>query len=120
MVELIDKGVYLLDGKTIATETEGLPAPREARENTIAYQILRAHDADGGKGDRMRIRFDALMSHDITYVGIIQTARASGLEKFSIPYAMTHWQNSLCGVGGTFHGGDHVFGLFAAKKYGGG
>lgn len=119
MVELIDKGVYLLDGKTIATETEGLPAPREARENTIAYQILRAHDADGGKGDRMRIRFDALMSHDITYVGIIQTARASGLEKFPIPYAMTNCHNSLCAVGGTINEDDHVFGLSAAKKYGG-
>lgn len=119
MVELIDKGVYLLDGKTIATSTEGLPSPDEARENTIAYQILRAHDVDGSKGDKMRIKFDALMSHDITYVGIIQTARASGLEKFPIPYAMTNCHNSLCAVGGTINEDDHVFGLSAAKKYGG-
>ena len=119
MVKLIDKGVYLLDGKTIATDTTGLPAPAEARENTIAYQILRAHDVDGSKGDKMRIKFDALMSHDITYVGIIQTARASGLEKFPIPYAMTNCHNSLCAVGGTINEDDHVFGLSAAKKYGG-
>lgn len=119
MIELIDKGVYLLDGKTVTTDATGLPTPEEARENTIAYQILRGHDIDGGKGDKMRIRFDALMSHDITYVGIIQTARASGLEKFPLPYAMTNCHNSLCAVGGTINEDDHVFGLSAAKKYGG-
>lgn len=119
MIELIDKGVYLLDGKTVTTDATGLPSPEEARENTIAYQILRGHDIDGGKGDKMRIRFDALMSHDITYVGIIQTARASGLEKFPLPYAMTNCHNSLCAVGGTINEDDHVFGLSAAKKYGG-
>ncbi|MDE5957979.1 MAG: hydratase, partial [Muribaculaceae bacterium] len=89
MIEVIDKGVYLLDGEKFATDTTGLPAPAEAREATITYGILRAHDVDGSKGDAMRIKFDAMMSHDITYVGIIQTARASGLEKFPIPYAMT-------------------------------
>lgn len=119
MIELIDKGVYLLDGKEFATDTAGLPTPEKARENTITYQILRNHDVDGSKGDKMRIRFDAMMSHDITYVGIIQTARASGLEKFPLPYAMTNCHNSLCAVGGTINEDDHVFGLSAAKKYGG-
>ena len=117
MIELISKGVYLLDGKTIA---ESAPlSPDEARENTIAYGILRAHEKDGSKGAKMHILFDALASHDITYVGIIQTARASGLEKFPIPYAMTNCHNSLCAVGGTINEDDHVFGLSAAKKYGG-
>lgn len=119
MVELIPHGVYLLDGQTIVDNPEGLPAKDEARENTIAYGILRAHDVDGSKGGKMRIRFDAMASHDITYVGIIQTARASGLDKFPIPYAMTNCHNSLCAVGGTINEDDHVFGLSAAKKYGG-
>ena len=119
MIDVIEKGVYLLDGKEFANDTAGLPAPDRARENTITYRILRAHDADGGKGNRMRIRFDAMMSHDITYVGIIQTARESGLEKFPVPYAMTNCHNSLCAVGGTINEDDHVFGLSAAKKYGG-
>ncbi|MCM1005289.1 MAG: hydratase [Prevotella sp.] len=120
MVEIFDKGVYLVDnGRTIATDTVGLPAPDAARENTITYSILRSHDVDGSKGDDMRIKFDAMMSHDITYVGIIQTARASGLKKFPLPYAMTNCHNSLCAVGGTINEDDHVFGLSAAKKYGG-
>ena len=119
MVELTKHGVYLLDGKTIVSDPAGLPSPEEARENTIAYGILRVHDVDGSKGKKMRIRFDAMASHDITYVGIIQTARASGLEKFPIPYAMTNCHNSLCAVGGTINEDDHVFGLSAAKKYGG-
>ncbi len=119
MIEVIKEGVYLLDGERIATDTTGLPTPKEARENTIAYGILRSHDVDASGGDSMRIRFDAMMSHDITYVGIIQTARASGLEKFPMPYAMTNCHNSLCAVGGTINEDDHVFGLSAAKKYGG-
>ena len=82
MVELINHGVYLLDGKTIAQQAE--TTPDQARENTIAYQILRAHDVNGSQGNKLRIRFDAMVSHDITYVGIIQTARASGLEKFPL------------------------------------
>ena len=90
MVELIKEGVYLKDGKLVEKGAAGLPTPEEGRENTIAYQILRSHDVDGSKGDKMRIKFDAMMSHDITYVGIIQTARASGLEKFPLPYAMTN------------------------------
>ncbi len=117
MVELIPHGVYLLGGKTVAEKAN--VAPDEARESTIAYQILRAHDVDGSKGKKLRIRFDAMVSHDITYVGIIQTARASGLEKFPLPYAMTNCHNSLCAVGGTINEDDHVFGLSAAKKYGG-
>ena len=100
----------------------GKPVPlsgdlRAAREKTMTYQILRAHDT--GDGSAMRIRFDALVSHDITYVGIIQTARASGLTEFPVPYAMTNCHNSLCAVGGTINEDDHVFGLSAAKKYGG-
>ena len=118
MVELIKHGVYLLNGKEIRDEYTGM-TPDEARENTITYGILRAHDVDGAKGKKMRIRFDAMMSHDITYVGIIQTARASGLEEFPLPYAMTNCHNSLCAVGGTINEDDHVFGLSAAKKYGG-
>ena len=117
MVELIPHGVYLLDGKNIAEKAD--LTPDEARENTITYGILRAHDVDGSKGKKMRIRFDAMVSHDITYVGIIQTARASGLDKFPLPYAMTNCHNSLCAVGGTINEDDHVFGLSAAKKYGG-
>ncbi len=119
MVELIKNGVYLLNGTTFATETAGLPAADEARENTITYRILRAHDVDKSGGKKMRIKFDAMMSHDITYVGIIQTARASGLKEFPLPYAMTNCHNSLCAVGGTIKDDDHVFGLSAAKKYGG-
>ena len=117
MITLNANGVYLLDGKTIAQE--GPLGKDEARENTITYQILRAHDVNGSKGKALNIRFDAMVSHDITYVGIIQTARASGLEKFPLPYAMTNCHNSLCAVGGTINEDDHVFGLSAAKKYGG-
>lgn len=119
MIELIKHGVYLLNSKDIVTEGKDLPAPDEAREATITYGILRAHDVNGSKGKKLNIRFDALMSHDITYVGIIQTARASGLEEFPIPYAMTNCHNSLCAVGGTINEDDHVFGLSAAKRYGG-
>ena len=119
MVELIPNGVYLKNGKTIVNDAAGMPSADEARENTIAYRILRVHDVDGSKGKKMRIKFDAMASHDITYVGIIQTARASGLDKFPIPYAMTNCHNSLCAVGGTINEDDHIFGLSAAKKYGG-
>ena len=118
MVELINHGVYLLNGTEIRDEYQGM-TPDEARESTITYGILRSHDVDGAKGKKMRIRFDAMMSHDITYVGIIQTARASGLTEFPLPYAMTNCHNSLCAVGGTINEDDHVFGLSAAKKYGG-
>jgi aconitate hydratase len=118
MIELIKDGIYLLNGNEIATTKEGLPTAGEARENTLTYSILRAHNRSADP-EKMRIGFDALMSHDITYVGIIQTARAGGLEAFPLPYAMTNCHNSLCAVGGTINEDDHVFGLSAAKRYGG-
>ena len=117
MIQLKSEGVYLVNGKPV-TGGEGLPTPAEGRENTIAYSILRAHNRSD-RADKMRIKFDALASHDITYVGIIQTARASGLKQFPVPYAMTNCHNSLCAVGGTINEDDHVFGLSAAQKYGG-
>ena len=114
-VKLTQNGVYLVDGKP---QAEANVSPAEARKGTIAYSILNAHNTSGNM-DALRIKFDALVSHDITYVGIIQTARASGLKEFPIPYAMTNCHNSLCAVGGTINEDDHVFGLSAAKKYGG-
>lgn len=126
MMEVINHGVYLVDGRTLV---DGTPAEQEARlssmgvtagtrNDTIAYGILNAHNV--AKDDSgMQIKFDALISHDITYVGIIQTARASGLTQFPIPYALTNCHNSLCAVGGTINEDDHVFGLSAAIKYGG-
>ena len=128
MVELIRNGAYLAYGSTIIEDgpTAHLQlaalgkdnvTPDEARKNTMAYSILSAHNV-GGEND-LKIKFDAMASHDITYVGIIQTARASGLEKFPIPYVLTNCHNSLCAVGGTINEDDHVFGLSAAKKYGG-
>ena len=88
------------------------------KNKTMAYQILKAHDLSSTPG-KFRIKFDSLISHDITYVGIIQTARASGMEAFPIPYVLTNCHNSLCAVGGTINEDDHLFGLSAAKKYGG-
>lgn len=114
-VSLHENGVFLADGKI--TETASV-SKEEARKNTIAYSILKNHNLSDSETD-LRIRFDALVSHDITYVGIIQTARASGLTEFPLPYAMTNCHNSLCAVGGTINEDDHVFGLSAAKKYGG-
>ena len=114
-VTLYNKGMYLVNG--VPAETASLSA-EEARRGTIAYSILSAHNVSGNM-DKLQIKFDALVSHDITYVGIIQTARASGLKEFPIPYAMTNCHNSLCAVGGTINEDDHVFGLSAAKKYGG-
>ena len=116
MIKLTSHGVYLVDGKV--SDNASL-SPAEARKNTIAYSILNAHNTAKSEDEGMKIRFDALVSHDITYVGIIQTARASGLREFPIPYAMTNCHNSLCAVGGTINEDDHVFGLSAAKKYGG-
>ena len=122
MIKRIENGVYLnADGKIISAQ-EGAAIfgnENECREKTLAYKIMRAHCTDKSKSDKMNIKFDALISHDITYVGIIQTARASGLEKFPVPYALTNCHNSLCAVGGTINEDDHVFGLSAAKKYGG-
>jgi len=119
MVELIKKGAYLVDGQIVyADEAKGMEEPSCAREKTIAYSIFRAHDKSSDP-KKLRIKFDALISHDITFVGIIQTAKASGLKRFPIPYAMTNCHNSLCAVGGTINEDDHAFGLSAAKKYGG-
>ena len=120
MIKYYDKGVYLINGEKLvdAAEAGGLPAANEAREGTIAYSVMRAHDKSTDT-KKMRIRFDALMSHDITFVGIIQTARASGMKSFPVPYVLTNCHNSLCAVGGTINEDDHGFGLSAAKKYGG-
>ena len=114
MVELIKTGVYLVDGQPVPA-TAGMEAPDTAREKTMAYKVLRAHDrSDDPK--KLRLKFDALISHDITFVGIIQTAKASGLQRFPVPYAMTNCHNSLCAVGGTINEDDHAFGLSAAKS----
>ncbi len=115
MVKLTEHGVFLENGKISATSTV---SAEEARKGTITYSILSSHNIGASDSD-LRIKFDALVSHDITYVGIIQTARASGMKEFPIPYAMTNCHNSLCAVGGTINEDDHVFGLSAAKKYGG-
>ena len=125
MVRLYDKGAYLLNGTDIVTDEAEVKARlgqdvsiEEARQQTIAYRILEEHNTSGNM-DRLQIRFDKLTSHDITFVGIIQTARASGLEKFPMPYVLTNCHNSLCAVGGTINEDDHMFGLTCAKKYGG-
>ena len=115
MIQCFDKGVFLENGQL--TETVPAPAAR-ARENTMAWQILQAHNVSGDL-ERLQVRFDAMVSHDITYVGIIQQARASGMKEFPLPYALTNCHNSLCAVGGTINEDDHMFGLSAAKKYGG-
>ena len=119
MVEVIKRGAYLVDGQIVGAEgAAGQDAPERARERTIASSILRSHNRGTDPG-KLRLKFDALISHDITFVGIIQTARASGLTRFPVPYAMTNCHNSLCAVGGTINEDDHAFGLSAARKYGG-
>lgn len=115
MIRLTAHGMYLING--VPSETAPV-SPEEAKKQTISYSILSSHNLSEDDKN-LKIRFDALISHDITYVGIIQTARASGLKEFPIPYAMTNCHNSLCAVGGTINEDDHVFGLSAAKKYGG-
>ncbi len=115
MIKLNSNGVFLRDGQIF--ESADI-SPEAARQNTICAQILSSHNTSGDD-KALKIKFDALVSHDITYVGIIQTARIGGLKKFPIPYAMTNCHNSLCAVGGTINEDDHVFGLSAAKKYGG-
>ena len=129
MIELYEHGAYLLNGTEIiedvndaqaavAAKTGQKVTKEEAAKNTIAYSILEAHNTSSDM-ERLKIKFDKLTSHDITFVGIIQTARASGLEKFPIPYVLTNCHNSLCAVGGTINEDDHMFGLTCAKKYGG-
>lgn len=129
MVKVINAGAYLVNGteviedsaealSAVASKTGKTVSKEEAAKNTIAYGILEAHNTSGNM-DKLKIKFDKLTSHDITFVGIIQTARASGLEKFPIPYVLTNCHNSLCAVGGTINEDDHMFGLTCAKKYGG-
>lgn len=127
MVKLYEGGAYLVNGTEIVPEAEtakvtaltGKAVSREeAKKGTIAYSIMEAHNTSGDM-DKLKIKFDAMTSHDITFVGIIQTAKASGMEKFPIPYVLTNCHNSLCAVGGTINEDDHVFGLSACKKYGG-
>ena len=130
MVKLLDGGAYLLNGNEVVPDNgeaasvlksklgDNVPSKEEAKKNTIAYGILEAHNTSGNM-DKLMIKFDKLTSHDITYVGIIQTARASGLEKFPVPYVLTNCHNSLCAVGGTINEDDHMFGLSCAKRYGG-
>ena len=129
MIKLHDGGAYLVNGQTlvpddgqaqaaIQAETGAAVAKEEAAKCTIAYNILAEHNTSGNM-EKLKIKFDKLTSHDITFVGIIQTARASGLEKFPVPYVLTNCHNSLCAVGGTINEDDHMFGLTCAKKYGG-
>ena len=127
MVKLHDGGVYLVNGETLVPEAEAARVEQltgkaavkeEAKKGTIAYGIMKAHNQSDSM-DKLQIKFDAMVSHDITFVGIIQTARASGMEKFPLPYVLTCCHNSLCAVGGTINDDDHYFGLSAAKKYGG-
>ena len=127
MIQLFSEGAYLVDGTTLVKESEAealkqftgeVVSKEEASKNTIAYGILRNHNTSGNM-EKLQIKFDKLTSHDITFVGIIQTARASGIEKFPVPYVLTNCHNSLCAVGGTINEDDHMFGLTAAKKYGG-
>ena len=129
MIKLYENGAYLLNGKElvvynqdadkiIKSKTGSVPNMEEATKNTMAYSILQAHNTSGDT-KILKIKFDKLTSHDITFVGIIQTARASGLEKFPVPYVLTNCHNSLCAVGGTINEDDHMFGLSCAKKYGG-
>lgn len=130
MIKLFSNGVYLINNKEIVEDCNEInlilknklgnnyPSKENAKKNTIAYNILKEHNTSEDM-DKLRIKFDKLASHDITFVGIIQTARASGLEKFPVPYALTNCHNSLCAVGGTINEDDHMFGLSCAKKYGG-
>ena len=129
MISVLESGAYLISGREVIPDGPQAPAEiksktgkdttrEESRQQTIAYNILREHNTSGNM-DKLKIKFDKLTSHDITFVGIIQTARASGLEKFPVPYVLTNCHNSLCAVGGTINEDDHMFGLSCAKKYGG-
>lgn len=125
MIKLLESGAYLVNGTEVVTNPAEVKAMtgrdvsiEEAKKNTIAYGILESHNTSGNM-EKLQIKFDKLTSHDITFVGIIQTARASGLEKFPVPYVLTNCHNSLCAVGGTINEDDHMFGLTCAKKYGG-
>ena len=125
MLKLYDSGIYLIHGDTIVTEAAALPglvgksvSQEEASRGTMAYGILKDHNTTADM-DNLKLKFDSMTSHDITYVGIIQTARASGMTEFPLPYVLTNCHNSLCAVGGTLNEDDHKFALSAAHKYGG-
>ena len=125
MLKLYDNGIYLVNGETIcscpeevAQKTGRIVDAKEAEKGTMAYGILQAHNKSGDP-DQLQLKFDSMTSHDITYVGIIQTARASGMKQFPLPYVLTNCHNSLCAVGGTINEDDHKFALSAAHKYGG-
>ena len=127
MIKLYEGGAYLVNGTTLVPEADakqveimtGTAAdPKEAKKGTMAYSILAAHNTSGDM-ENLKIKFDAMTSHDITYVGIIQTAKASGMEEFPLPYVLTNCHNSLCAVGGTINEDDHRFGLSSCAKYGG-
>ena len=130
MIQLYKNGAWLINGTELVEDSpeakaqiqqkydKVVPGKEEAGKNTIAYSILQAHNTSDNMED-LKIKFDKLTSHDITFVGIIQTARASGLERFPIPYVLTNCHNSLCAVGGTINEDDHMFGLTCAKRYGG-
>ncbi|MBO7402892.1 MAG: hydratase, partial [Lachnospiraceae bacterium] len=124
-MKLNKNGMYLKNGIELAEAVSdeearsfGLASKDDARRETMAYRILQAHNTSGDE-NKLKIRFDKITSHDITFVGIIQTARASGLEEFPLPYILTNCHNSLCAVGGTINEDDHMFGLSCAKRYGG-
>lgn len=129
MIKLFENGAYVVNGSQIVEENQDSSSvlshmtgksmsKEEAGKNTMAYKILEAHNTSGNM-DKLKIKFDKLTSHDITFVGIIQTARASGLDEFPVPYVLTNCHNSLCAVGGTINEDDHMFGLSCAKRYGG-
>ena len=124
MVKLYEEGAYLVNGTTLVKESESAKVEaltgkkavkEEALKGTIAYGIMEKHNTSGNM-DQLKIKFDCMASHDITFVGIIQTAKASGMEKFPIPYVLTNCHNSLCAVGGTINEDDHLFGLSAARN----
>ncbi|MBO4799873.1 MAG: hydratase, partial [Lachnospiraceae bacterium] len=129
MIKLHEGGAYLVKGNEIVPDTQEAPVrlknltgldvtKEEAAKGPMAYGILQSHNTSGNM-EKLKIKFDKLTSHDITFVGIIQTARASGLDRFPIPYVLTNCHNSLCAVGGTINEDDHMFGLSCAKRYGG-
>ena len=130
MIKLFSNGVYLINNKEIIEDSKNIDLilknklvnnyvdKERDKKNTIAYNILKEHNTSNNM-EKLKIKFDKLVSHDITFVGIIQTARASGLERFPVPYVLTNCHNSLCAVGGTINEDDHMFGLSCAKKYGG-
>ena len=123
MIKLYDSGVYVLKGtqiilETSATISEKSITKKQAKQETIAYSILKAHNTIKSM-DTLKLRFDSMASHDITFVAIIQTAKASGMKEFPLPYVLTNCHNSLCAIGGTINADDHMFGLSACQKYGG-